>query len=110
MRNFGELGYGAPRYVGGTCTDHTGLLGTPGAQVSCADLKAAQEGKPEGYYTPYETIDDDSLLSRAGEYLDETFGISDQPPAPKEDRVTAYVAVVAILGLGAYTLYQRRSS
>jgi len=92
------------------CTDFTGLLGTPGAKVTCADLKAAQEGKPQGYYTPYETIDDDSVGSRVADYLDETLGITDKPPVPKEDRVIAYVAVVAILGLGAYTLYQRRSS
>ncbi|MBO73840.1 MAG: hypothetical protein CMD33_01040 [Flavobacteriales bacterium] len=39
--------------VGGTCTDHTGLLGKKGAKVSCADLKAAQEGKEAGTYTAY---------------------------------------------------------
>ena len=107
MRNFGAHN---TRHVGGMCTDFTGLLGTPGAKVTCADLKAAQEGKPQGYYTPYETIDDDSVGSRVADYLDETLGITDKPPVPKEDRVIAYVAVVAILGLGAYTLYQRRSS
>lgn len=112
MRNFGRLSYGSDhgRQTGGTCTDHTGLLGAPGAKVPCADLRAAQEGKPQGYYTPYEPIDDDSLLSRLGLYLDETFEITDEPAAPKEDRTIAYVAVLAILGLGAYNLYQRRSS
>ena len=44
--------------VGGTCTDHTGLLGKKGAKVSCADLRAAQEGKPKGTYTSYTSIPD----------------------------------------------------
>jgi len=39
--------------VGGTCTDHQGLLGAKGAKVSCAELKAAQEGKESGTYTSY---------------------------------------------------------
>jgi hypothetical protein len=39
--------------VGGTCTDHQGLLGPKGAKVSCAELKAAQEGKESGTYTSY---------------------------------------------------------
>ena len=44
--------------IGGRCTDHTGLLGKKGAQVSCADLRAAQEGKPKGTYTSYTSIPD----------------------------------------------------
>lgn len=107
MRNFGAHD---TRHVGGMCTDFTGLLGTPGAKVTCADLKAAQEGKPQGYYTPHDDVADDSLLSRAADSLDETFGITDKPAAPTKDRVIAYVGVATILGLGAYTLYQRRSS
>ena len=39
--------------IGGSCTDHQGLLGAKGAKVSCADLRAAQEGKEAGSYTAY---------------------------------------------------------
>lgn len=36
--------------ISGECVDHTGLLGKKGAKVPCADLRAAQEGKPKGTY------------------------------------------------------------
>jgi len=103
MRNFGRLSYGSSRYVSGTCTDWTGLLGTPGAKVSCADLKTAQEGKPQGYYVPYTPPADDSIGSEIADYLDDTFGITEKPPA--EIPMVAYGLVFGILGLGAYTLY-----
>jgi hypothetical protein len=47
--------------VGGTCVDHAGLLGTPRAKVSCADLKAALEGKEAGFYDKYEP--DDGMIT-----------------------------------------------
>lgn len=45
--------------VGGECTDHTGVLGEAGAKVSCAELKAAQEGRPTGTYRTYTTFADE---------------------------------------------------
>ena len=51
--------------VGGTCTDHKGLLGTVGAKVSCAELRAAQEGKPAGTYTSYTAVPDAPSSQRA---------------------------------------------
>ena len=39
--------------VGGTCKDHQGLLGTPGAMVSCAALSDAQAGRAPGTTQAY---------------------------------------------------------
>ena len=46
----GELWYGDEQEgaVGGTCTDHKGLLGTPGAKVTCAALSDAQAEREPG--------------------------------------------------------------
>lgn len=117
MRNFGRRSYGiladlfgqkggaggTDGTIGGTCKDLTGLLGTPGAQVSCADLRAAQEGLPPGTYQSYTPPADDDLSSQVADYLDETFGITEKPP-PKIPGI-AYGLVFGLLGLGAYTFY-----
>ena len=89
--------------ISGTCTDIDGLLGARGAQVSCADLRAAQEGLPPGTYESYTPPSDDDLSSQAADYLDEAFGITKKPPA--KIPVVAYGLVFGILGLGAYTFY-----
>lgn len=50
------------KLVGGTCIDHAGLLGTPGAKVSCAALKSEQTGEVYERYKPVgKTITDASL-------------------------------------------------
>ncbi len=40
--------------TGGVCTDHSGVLGTPGARVACDDLAAAG-GKEKTLYDQFET-------------------------------------------------------
>ena len=96
MRNFGRPSYGFLENI-------PILLGSPGATVSCADLRAAQEGLPPGNYESYTPPADDDLSSRAADYLDETFGITKKRP-PKIP-VVAYGLVFGILGLGVYTFY-----
>ena len=121
MRNFGRRSYGIWQHIpiladwlgqgggadqgliSGNCTDIEGLLGSPGATVSCADLRAAQEGLPPRTYESYTPPADDDLSSQAADYLDEAFGITKKPP-PKIPTV-AYGLVFGILGLGAYTFY-----
>ena len=51
--------------VGGTCVDHQGLLGSPGAKVSCAALKSAQTGKQHASYKPDSGMLSDYSLEEA---------------------------------------------
>ena len=111
MRNFGQANYGwwyTEGDTSGWCTDHKGLLGTPGAKVSCADLRSAQEAQPVGTYEPYTPPADDSLVSQAGEKLDEVFGITD--PKAAKIPVVAYVLVLGLAGLGIHTFMKQREA
>ncbi len=50
MKKYAERQEGS---VGGTCKDQAGLLGTPGAMVSCAALSDAQQGNAPGTTSAY---------------------------------------------------------
>ena len=76
--------------VGGTCTDHSGLLGKVGAKVSCAALLDAQQGNAPGTTPEYETPPD--LL----DFLND-----DPPPDEDPDWKAAAVAISTTVLLGA---------
>lgn len=112
MRNFGQRGYGFWSFgegtISGQCTDHAGLIGPKGAKVPCGELRAAMEGLPPGSYPSYTPPADDSAGSKAADWLDDTFGITD--PKAAEIPMGAYVLVLGLVGFGIYTYTRRKGA
>jgi len=113
MRDFGQRGYGfwwssAEGTISGQCTDHPGLLGPKGAKVPCGELRAAMEGLPPGSYPSYTPPADDSVGSKAADWLDDTFGTKD--PETARIPMVAYVLVLGLAGFGIYTHMKKQEA
>jgi len=131
MRNFGQSrGYSGPLdyfswvtwesegsggaddgNVGGNCIDSQGLLGSPGATVTCAALRAAIEGKAAGTYESY-TPPVDWTLENVVDAV--TGGKAEEEKPPRKDPFKiptwAYFAVGGVGVLGALLYFRRQEA
>jgi hypothetical protein len=97
--------------VSGNCIDSQGLLGPPGATVTCAALRAAIEGKAAGTYESY-TPPVDWTMENAVDAV--TGGKAGEEKPPRKDPFKiptwAYVAVGGVGVLGAFLYFRRQEA
>ena len=114
----GEMWYGDEQEgaVGGTCTDHQGLLGTPGAKVSCAALNDAAAGRAPGTTPQYDpTRSDDPSIDFpdwAPDFLKDEAEVEEERLRREEEKrkrqeVMVKVGVGAGLAVAGFVLFRR---